>query len=154
MPVHVFDASIWIHVGRYHPADIFGNLWSHLDGAIAAEDLRSPDEVLHELERGDDGLADQLRSKNGLFVPLTPALQTAVTQVMRECRGLSDPEAERNRGDPFVVALARQAGGIVVTGERPRRAPDAPMKIPDACNHFGLPYIDWFGYLRSQGWRL
>lgn len=151
---YVVDTSIWIRIGRNHPADIFVSLWQQIDAAIAAGDLVSPDEVLHELDRGEDVLAETLRSRPGVFVPLDDSQMTAVAEVVRTCPGLVNEEAERGRADPFVVALARVRHGTVVTEERPRRAPTAPFKIPDACAQFAVPRLDWFGFLREVGWQL
>lgn len=114
----------------------------------------SPREVLYELERGDDTLAAFLAERAGLFVPLDETQVMAVAEVVRDCPGLVDPEAEIVRADPFVVALARARRGTVVTRERPRRSSSAPFKIPDACAHYGLACLDWFGFLREVGWQL
>jgi hypothetical protein len=148
------DASIWIRIGRNHPPDIFVSLWQQLDVAIANGDLVSPDEVFHELERGEDALAQTLRARAGLFVPLDDGQMTAVAEVIQACPGLVNDEAERGRADPFVVALARVRRGTVVSGERPRRATTAPSKIPDACTQYDLVCLDWFGFLREIGWQL
>ena len=153
-PPYVIDTSIWIHLGRHHPPDIFRSLWQRFDAAIAVGNVVSPEEVLHELEQGDDTLAASLGVRVRLFVPLDEAQMTAVAEVVRACPGLVDEEAERGRADPFVVALARVRGGTVVTGERPRRASSAPFRIPDACTHYGLGCLDWFGFLREVGWQL
>ncbi len=143
-----------MRIGRNHPPDIFVTLWQRLDAAIVAGDLVSPEEVLHELERGTDDLAEILGARDGLFLPLDAAQMAALAEVMGACRGIADEEGERNRADPFVVALARVRRGTVVTGERPRRDLAAAYKIPDACTQFGIPYLDWFGFLRQAGWQL
>ena len=66
---YVVDASIWIRIWRNHPPDIFVSLWEKLDAAIAAGDLVSPDEVLQEIQRGEDTLAEVLSSRSRLFSP-------------------------------------------------------------------------------------
>ena len=124
-PPYVIDTSIWIHVGRHHPPDIFRSLWQGFDAAIAVGNVLSPEEVLHELEQGDDTLAAYLGTRSGLFVPLDETQMTAVAEVVRACPGLVDEEAERGRADPFVVALARVRGGTVVTGSD-REGPALP----------------------------
>lgn len=141
MPLYVVDASILIRIGRHHPPDIFKRLWQQLDQAIADGEIRSPEEVLHELEEGTDDLAELLEARDGLFLPLDDALARATEAVQAECP-LTDPAGERSRGDPFVVACAQLNGGTVVSGERPRKAPTAPMKIPDACDHLRIPHVD------------
>jgi len=154
MARYIFDANIWIHLGRHHPQDIFVTLWQRIDAAIRNGEVCSPDEVCQELAQGTDGLAEELRRHDGLFVPLTNDLQAAVGNVMSQCPTLADLESERNRADPFVVALANLQNGVVVTNEKPRRANNGPMKVPDACAHFGLRQVDWFGFLREKNWRL
>jgi hypothetical protein len=153
MPLYVVDASIWIRIGRNHPPDIFKRLWQHLDQAIAAGEVRSPEEVLHELEQGTDDLAETLAARAGLFLPLDEALARATEAVQAICP-LTDATGERSRGDPFVVASAQLNGGTVVSGEGHRRAPTAPHKIPDACDQLGIPHLDWFGFLRATEWDL
>lgn len=151
---YVVDSSIWIRIWRNHPPDIFISLWEKIDAAIAGGDLVSPDEVLHELQRGEDVLAEALSRRTGLFVPLDEAQMAAVADVVRGCPGLVSEEAERGRADPFVVALARVREGTVVSGERSRRTPTSPFKIPDACALYGIPCVDWFAFLRETGWPL
>lgn len=153
-PPYVVDASAWIDIRRYHPPDIFVTLWQRLDGAIAAGDLVSPEEVLHELERGDDDLAETLRLKAGLFLPLDAAQQAAVTEVLAACPTLANAEAERNRADPFVVAVARVRHGTAVSQERSRGGPAGRYSIPDACAHFGIPCMRWLEFLREVRWQL
>lgn len=153
-PPYVIDTSIWIHIGRHHPQDVFRSVWQNLDAAIATGHIVSPDEVLRELERGDDALAALLAAQPGLFVPLDNAQMLAVAEVVQTCPGLVDADADRGRADPFVVALARVRAGTVVTAERPRRAASAPFKVPDACAQFGVRSLDWLGFLREVGWHL
>lgn len=151
---YVIDSSIWIRIGKNHPPDIFVDFWRQLDTSIAAGELCSPEEVLHELERGTDDLPGLLRQRSGLFAPLDDSLMAGVSDVMRECSDLADLTAERNRADPFVVALAKILPATVVTGERPRRGPTGRRRIPDACQHLGVRWLDWFDFLREVGWRL
>lgn len=153
-PPYVVDASAWIDIGRFHPRDIFVTLWHRLDSLIAAGDLISPEDVLRELERGADDLAEYLETKAGLFLPLDEAQQTAVAEVLAACPTLANAEGERNRADPFVVALARIRGGSVVSQERTRGGASGRYSIPDACAHFTIPCLRWLDFLREVGWQL
>lgn len=153
-PPYVIDANIWINVWRTHPPDIYVNVWQRIDAAVADGTIRSPEEVLHELERGTDDLPAYLSQRESLFVPLDEAQMTAVGEVQAQCPDLADSDGERNRADPFVVALARVLHGTAVTGERPRRDANGRRRIPDACQHFGTPWRDWFDFLREVGWQL
>lgn len=152
--MYVIDTSIWIRIGRHHPPDIFIGLWQQIDQAIFDGIICSPEEVLHELEKGSDGLASELSKRNGLFLPLDQPTQKAVQDVLCVCPSLADHEGERNRADPFVVATAKLLSGTVVTGERARNGPTGRHRIPDACNQVGVLSIDWFGFLREVQWQL
>jgi hypothetical protein len=88
--LYVIDSSVWIHIGRYHPPDIFVSLWTHIDESIASGLICSPDEVLRELKQGHDTLAAQLTTKVGLFHPLDANLQASVTDVLANCPTLID----------------------------------------------------------------
>jgi hypothetical protein len=154
LPPYVIDTSIWIRIWRNYPPDIFVNFWQQLDASVAAVQVRSPEEVLHELERGTDEIAEFLSQRDGLFAPLDEALIAAVTEVQAECDDLADQEGERNRADPFVVALGKALNGTVVTDEQPRRDRNARRKIPDACDHLHVPWRNWFDFLREVGWQL
>lgn len=153
-PPYVLDTSIWIRIWHNHPPGIFVHFWQQLDASIVAGHIRCPEEVMHELERGTDDLAEFLSQREGLFAPLDRALQAAVTHVQDECDDLADQEGERNRADPFVVALGQMLNGTVVTGERPRRDPNGRRKIPDACDHLHVPWRGWFDFLKEVGWQL
>ncbi len=153
-PPYIFDASIWVRIVRTHPLDIYRRFWAQLDAAISSGHVVSPEEILIEIARGTDQLDQALRQRPGLFVPPEPPLQRAVDQVMGRCRGLYDGVGERDRGDPWVVALGSLLTGTVVTGERPRRMPTAPMKIPDACGEMGVTWLPWFDFLREVAWDL
>jgi hypothetical protein len=89
-----------------------------------------------------------------LFAPLDQPLQLAVAQVIEACPDLYDSDGERNRADPFVVALAKMRQAIVVTKERPRKGRTGRRRIPDACTDLDIPCIGWFEFLQGIGWRL
>ena len=154
MALYVFDANVWIDLGRHQPPDIYVNLWTQIDASIANGTICSPEEVLVELSAGTDGLDEKLKQREGLFVPLDEDCQHAVQEITDNCDGFVDPESDRDRGDPFVVALARVRGGTVVTKERPRRGPTGRPRIPDACDQFQVPWLHWFNFLKIIGWRL
>jgi len=154
LPPFILDTNIWIRMKDNHPPGLFKKFWVQVDGSIAAGHLRSPEEVLKELERGTDDLGPLLKAKAGLFVPLDATLQAAVEEVNTACTDLSDYDNDRDVADPFVVALARLLTGTVVTDERPRRSPDARRKIPDACTDLGVPCRKWFEFLAEIGWDL
>jgi len=150
---HVFDTSIWLKVWKQHPPDIYVTLWSKLEAAASASTICSPEDVKIEIERGSDGLADHIGKWPGLFVPVEAIWQQS-RDVLAACPSLCDESSTSNQADPFVVALGIERRGIVVSGETPRKAPGGRLKIPDACERFGVAHFDWFSFLRANGWKL
>jgi hypothetical protein len=155
VPVYVLDTSSWIHLNQQHPPDIFKRLWQQVTHASQNGLIRSPDVVLLELQRGTDDLADRLRDHNGLFVPLADTnLQAATGQVVNTVKGIADEGSDRNRADPFVVALGLTLNAIVVSREGRRKVATARPRIPDACDMLNVAHLDWFGFLRAVAWDL
>ena len=74
----------------------------------------------------------------------------------RPCRAV--PAGGRRRvpdsADLKLIAHAMASGATVVTREQP--APDSKkkIKIPDACNAFGVNWTDPFSLYRTLGMRL
>lgn len=153
MPEYVFDTSIWVHIGRVHPPDIYTSFWAHLEAEVRRRLIASPEDVKIELRRGSDELAARLEAIEGLFIPLDSELMTSTREILGRYPALADIESERDRADPFVVALARQLQATVVTNEKPRRPASSRLKIPDVCSALSIPCIDWFSFLRATGWQ-
>jgi hypothetical protein len=57
--------------------------------------------------------------------------------------------SDRSGADPFVVALARACGGVVVT-EETRRSIERP-KIPGVCDAIGVRCIGLVDFVEEQG---
>ena len=71
--------------------------------------------------------------------------------------GLLDPKAEHEEADAYVIGLAQQCDGIVVTSETPaaeKRKPKREFFIPDVCRELGIPCINFLGMMRREGWQL
>ncbi len=137
---------------RNCPPDIFRSLWSNIDDLIVSGDVRSPEPVLAEIQRGADDLASMLRAKAGLFVPLSSTLTTAVTRVLAVCPTLANVDSPKNVADPFVVALAMTTDATVLCQERRARGPTGRRRIPDACDLLNISCLGWQEFLREMGW--
>jgi len=57
----------------------------------------------------------------------------------------------RNGADPFVIALARVRGGVVVTEETASGNIQKP-RIPDVCDAINVPWVNLIGFVTAQGW--
>jgi Domain of unknown function (DUF4411) len=65
---------------------------------------------------------------------------------------LIDPTKTTPDADPFVIALAIAESGVVVTSEH-LAGPGGRPKIPNACAHFGVKYVNLLDYFRAKGWK-
>jgi hypothetical protein len=57
----------------------------------------------------------------------------------------------RNRADPFVIALARMRGATVVTGEGSDGTANRP-KIPFVCEQLGINCVRFLDVVTLEGW--
>lgn len=137
---------------RYYPPDVFGPLWDRLSELISAGEIRSPDEVLWELEKKDDEVCKWAKLQADLFVPLEEEVQSVTSVILAEFPRLVDTRRNRGQADPFVIAHALLVGATVVTGERGPGTANRPT-IPFVCKHYSVPFMDLLGLMREQGWR-
>jgi hypothetical protein len=119
---------------------------------IKADALIAPEEVLREIEKKEDELHKWAKARERMFHPLDEAVQRATTEILTEFPRLVDSEKERNRADPFVIALAKVRGCPVVTGEKAAGTKDRP-KIPMVCDHFGVRHLNLLGLIREAKWK-
>jgi hypothetical protein len=137
---------------RYYPLDVFPALWTNLELMIKAGELIAPEEVLHEIEKKEDDLHKWAKRHDAMFHPLDEQVQRTTAQILTQFPRLVDSEKERNRADPFVIALAIIKRCPVVTGEKNNGTLNRP-KIPIVCDHFGVRYINLLGLIREKQWR-
>ena len=153
---YTFDTSAYSQLKHYHP-DVFKTLWTNLDQLITTGTICSTREVLRELEDWTNipaFLGDWIKSRKFMFsVPNTDE-QQFVAQILAvpHFQMLISKQA-RLRGstvaDPFVIAAAKTHGTTLVTQEdlKPNAA-----RIPNVCQHFNIPCIDFEEFLKQQSW--
>ena len=150
--MYVIDTSAlldgWV---RYYPPDVFPPLWSNLEGMIAAGELLAPDEVLSELSQKDDEVHNWAKKNSAMFLPLDAEVQEATTEILAAFPRLVGAMKDRNRADPFVIALAKIKQAVVVTGEKSTGTRDRP-RIPIVCDHFDIGHRTLLQLIREKGW--
>jgi hypothetical protein len=86
-----------------------------------------------------------------MFVPLDEDIQRATQEILDQFPRLVGTMKDRNRADPFVIALAKVKVAIVVTGEKNVGTRDRP-RIPIVCDHFGISHRTMLELIREKGW--
>jgi len=153
MASHCFDTSAFIECwsGRYRRTTFTG-LWSNIEGMVAASEVCSPEEVLNEVKKKEDGLHAFLNGeKEKVIVPLDEEIMEGTREILAEFPRLAGQMRGRNKADPFVMATAKARKIVVVTEEGARGNRNRP-KIPLVCEHFGIECINVLDYIEQQGW--
>lgn len=142
---------------RYYPVDVFAGLVTRMDSLVASGRMLAAELVREEAEAvGTAGLIQWVQTNSGMFVPTASLLMDSLA-VQNQFTGLRDPKAEYEEADPYVIALAQQKGGIVVTQETPAAEKNRPRRthfIPDVCRELGIPCISLLGMMRREKWVL
>lgn len=161
--LHLFDASTLIWIGDYYPRDIFPGLWDWLEKKVAEGTAASIPAAREEI-RDQETLEWFEKSK----FPFLPGSEAGSLK-LREIRSWMDgsrynPESFwnfLNGADARLVAQAGAVGGTVVTQEKRGRVPHESqadhlphIKIPNACEAFGIGCVDLLGLLRVERVRL
>jgi hypothetical protein len=150
--VYCLDTSAlvgaWV---RSYPPDVFPALWQNLDELIGLGHAVAPEEVMNELEAKEDALFAWVKQRRDhLFVGLDEAQMVATTEILDAFPRLVGELADRNRADPFVIALARVRGLVVVSEERGGTV-ERP-RIPLVCDHFGVRTMSPLAWIRELRW--
>ncbi|HEX4405745.1 MAG TPA: DUF4411 family protein [Polyangia bacterium] len=141
---------------RYYPIDVFVGLPPQVDSLGTTGRLLAVALVEEEVRViGTADMAKWLKDRKDIIVP-TAAVLAEAQAIQNQFTGLRDPKAEFEEADPYVIALAKQRNGIVVTQETPaaeKRNPKRTHFIPDVCRELGIPCISLIGLMRREGWR-
>ena len=151
---YCLDADILIQAknGPYG-FDIVPAFWSWLDQKISDGTIFIPKMVYSELVNGSDKLADWIRNrKNARFViEANIEVQTAFKSIADHVEQSYLPhhvQAFLGGADPWVIAHAKEAKAVVVTGEVLAHGAKK-IKIPNICKEFDIPCIDTYQMLRN-----
>jgi len=168
--VYWLDANVFITAKNgFYAFDINESLWNCLDSLLKAGTVLSPSAVFSELLKfpKDDPLKPWVKTRqgSGLCVEPSKEVQRCLCQIAdyiytemvirKKSKGteLRWKPAEANRfargADAFVIAHAMEGKGTVVTFESALHPDSRIIRIPDVCNHFGVPYTDLSGMLRE-----
>ncbi len=152
--MYVFDTSVISALHKNYFRSRFVTLWKQFDSLVEEGQLTSTREALRELEDlGGDGY--EWAEKNfGLFVTPNAAEARVVTDIYRVTQFRHNIEQKKllnggKNADPFLIARASTISGAVVTMEKfkPNGA-----KIPNICNHFGVPCFGLEEFMEKEGW--
>lgn len=152
---YILDTNIIIDVTRrIYPPRHRDEARAIVERLISEGSIVSHKEVLLELELGakpgDEPLA-WCKANSGIFCDLTPDQEAHLVKVLSEHPGILDPRKTGPDADPFLVALALEIGGVVVTGDGSTYR-SGKTQIKDVCDAYGIRCIDVDTFLSENGW--
>ena len=158
--MYLLDANVFIEGNkRHYGLDIAPGFWDWIIQSHAVGQVFTVRAVADEIAAGSDALVPWMAGRPASF-KLTPggADQPAMTALTTWAEGHHFSDAAKatflSSADYFLVAQASTLGYTVVTQEVSEPARRNRVKIPDACNAIGVPWMTPFDMLRAEGVRL
>lgn len=135
-----------------YPQEVFPGLWNNIGDLIEIEQLIAPEVVKFELEKKEDSINNWLDQNKKLFQPLDDGVQGIASNIIADNPTLIDINRTSDQADPFVIALALERNGVVVTEEKRTNSPKR-TKIPNVCDAYKIRCIDLLNMIRELKWK-
>lgn len=153
--VYIIDTNIVIDIARrIYPQRLRQEAQAIVDRLIQDGSVISHREVYLELQDGakqGDAAFGWARSNSAIFREVTKQQEADVQSVLSNHPGLVDPKKTGPDADPWLVALALETGGVVVTGDG-LTGRSGRTQIKDVCDALNVRCIDVDQFLSENGW--
>lgn len=155
--IYLLDANTLIEAkNRYYQMSICPGYWDWLLRANQAGKVHSIRSVRDELQRGNDALAVWAKEHAPMFLDESDhATQTAFAEVAQHLASSDLPmkagalDEFLSGADPWLIAKTMTMNATVVTHEQLNLAARRKFLIPNACQHFGVRFVDTFELLNA-----
>jgi hypothetical protein len=150
--LYCIDTSALIDwLERYYPPAAFPAIVAKVDALIDEGRLFLSEEVWEEVQVKDEAAKTWCTPrKDKLVVPTDSAVAIEVRSILQTHKRLVMNLKNRNRADPFVIAVANLKGAVVVTGEDGGN--ENRPKIPYVCSQIGVECIGFLDLIQREGW--
>lgn len=150
-PHYSIDTNIFINSwNRDYPPEVVPALWDCFVDLIEVGRMHASVEVLSELKKKDDEVYKWCHGKQDLWTPLDRDTVLMTQRILEEFPDFVKTGTGRNQADPFVIALAKVNGYIVVTSEK-GGSRDKP-RIPFICDFFKVRCIGLIDLAKIEKW--
>jgi predicted nucleic acid-binding protein len=149
--IYVVDTNVLITLMVYHPPDkpAYKAIWDEMDSLIKQKRICSSivvyDEIVKYLGK-DNRLKKWARShKKNFFIPTDNEVFKLAQDIAKDFPDLLDKKKLQTGepdADPFLIALAKSEGAILVTQERK----DLPNRIPMVASQYGIKSKDLYEF--------
>lgn len=136
-------------MARRKPLTSLPDFESRIEALIAQNRLRVPEEIRLELLR-NSVIEPWLRRQKSFVEPFNATQQTVVIHIQTRFPDFVNTLTRQNEADPFLIALAKCRGYVLVTEER-QKSTGLP-NIPLICAALGVQFINLEEMIRREGW--
>jgi hypothetical protein len=158
--IYIIDTSSLIELNKHNPMDIYQTPWKKMNALVKSGRLFAPREVLDEINRFDDVLAEWAKDNNKMFIDPSEQQIKITKEILKKYPSLIK-KGKRYAADPWVIALAIEMirspqktlieiKRIVVTEEKIR---GNRVRIPYVCQEYTVEAIDILDMFRREGWK-
>ena len=148
------DTSALLHgwVRAYPPAiPMFKPVWNRLSALIDEGRLRASIEVLNEIKKKDDELAEWCEAHPDLFVDIdNDHIQQKVAALLGKYPRLVDTRKGRSGADPFVIALAQMHNPFLTVITEEKGGTAEKPHIPYVCQEEDIRDISLLELITEQ----
>jgi|tagenome__1003787_1003787.scaffolds.fasta_scaffold20588932_2 hypothetical protein len=156
---YLLDSNVFIQAkNQYYAFDIVPAFWDWLVAANTQGTVFSIEHVRDELFDYQDELTVWAKGRDqagGFFLAADDAVLPSLRAVAQWAQGQNFTDAAVNEfldaADYHLVAHAHAHGHIAVTQEVYEPAITRKIKIPNACQGLGVPWVNTYTMLRTEG---
>lgn len=154
---YIFDTNSLSSIIKHYFPSGFPSFWDKFRSSVEISQIISVREVKRELgdRFSDDQISHLITGNKDFFESPTNEELAFITEIYRVMHFKQNMESKKILSggpfaDPFVIAKGKIALRTVVTEEviKPNGA-----KIPNICDHFSIPCINFEGFLTQESWR-
>lgn len=140
---YVIDTSCLTHIDRQPNANA---IWDTVIRLIEAGRLKTVQEVMGELKNVDATSHARLKDYRGQFVlGMSIELFVEAGRISHTYTRMSRPYHRNDSADPWLVAVAKLEGYVVVTDELPSK-----QRIPVVCGREGVECMNLVQFIESE----
>jgi len=153
MNKYVFDTGVWVVLFRHYPESTFSGLWKNFNLMVTDGRILSSSEVIRELKSYEDSVYQQAINIDHVFSKPSAEELKIIKDLVNKYKYLISARNINNGwpvADYHVLALAKVAGGIVVTTEQFK--PNS-QKIPNICDELGVECMDLHKFFEQEKWK-
>ncbi len=155
--MYLLDSDVLIDAKNHHYAfDLVPGFWEWVAQAHLQSQVFTVQQVVEEILAGGDELAAWMSGQPETFklrpqATDAPSLQRVSEWAISAQYRQGAADTFLAAADYFLVGQALSLGYTVVTAEKPAPSSEKKIKIPDACNAVGVPWISLFEMLKAEG---